>query len=322
MTKIPVTLITGFLGAGKTTLVNAFLKQTEEKIALIINEFGDISIDDRLITTQTDSLIQLASGSICCSVKDDLMQVLAGLISPNAATEGGARHIDRVVIETTGLADPIPLIEAFGKKPMLYERYELPHVITVVDAFHIAEQLQSHEEAVPQIAVADVVLINKIDLVPDIDAIESLVRRINPVARILTSTQSSVPISDLLRVEMGVEKYIPSLEEVESDSAIHEHEEHIETCVLRETRPLDLQKVGLFIAQTILLDADRFVRYKGLLNIAGMDERFVFQGIHTQFENRKDRPWHTNEERVSEVVLIGHDLDREALQKSFEECVA
>lgn len=313
MNKIPVLLITGFLGAGKTTLVNALLKQTQEKIALIINEFGDISIDDRLIAQETEEMIQLASGSICCAVKDDLMKVLASLLT-------GGRSFDRVIIETTGLADPVPLMEAFTKRPMLYERYEVPQVVTVVDAFHIAEQLQMHEEAVPQIAVADIILINKIDLVPETADIESLVRRINPLATILTSMQSHVPVEALLGAEPAEREWHAQTEEGLHEE--HAHSSSIETFVLRETGPLNLQKVGLFIAEQILLNADNFVRYKGILSIEGMEERFIFQGLHMQFENRKDRPWHANEERVSEVVIIGREIDRAALQETFSSCVA
>jgi G3E family GTPase len=309
MAKIPVTLITGFLGAGKTTLVNEFLKQTKEKIALIINEFGDISIDNRLITTETEELIELASGSICCSVKDDLMKILSTLLATG-------KHLDRVVIETTGLADPIPLLEAFAKRPMLYQSYEVTQVITVIDAFHIAEQLQMHEEAIPQIAIADILLINKIDLVNDVAEIEELLRRINPIAHILTANKSKVPIEELLQ------GYVPDrFATISTGSEDHEHSSNIETIVLREDRPLDLQKVGLFIAEQILLNADNFVRYKGILNIEGMEDRFVFQGVHTQFENRRDRPWGEKEERVSEVVLIGRDLDAAELTRAFAQCI-
>lgn len=313
MNKIPVLLITGFLGAGKTTLVNALLKQTQEKVALIINEFGDISIDDRLITQETEEMIQLASGSICCAVKDDLMKVLASLLT-------GGRSFDRVIIETTGLADPVPLMEAFTKRPMLYERYEVPQVVTVVDAFHIAEQLQMHEEAVPQIAVADIVLINKADLVADVDDIEALIVRINPIARIVTATQSRVPVDQLLNAPPIDRPLTPHGTEGVHEE--HVHSSNIETFVLREARPLNLQKVALFIAERILLEADNFMRYKGILNIDGMDERFIFQGLHTQFENRKDRPWYKDEERLSEVVIIGRDLHRERLQAAFSECVS
>lgn len=313
--KTPVTLITGFLGAGKTTLVNALLNQTDEKIALIINEFGDVSIDHRLIKKETEEMIELASGSICCAVKDDLMQVLASLMLE--------RNFDRVIIETTGLADPIPLIEAFAKQQLLTKQYKLPQTITVVDAFHIAEQLQLHEEAIPQIALADKIIINKIDLVDEIESIEELIHRINPVAQIIHASQSNVPVDEILTDKIEVRP----LEEKthishEAHGGHHEHSSNIETLVVTEERPLDLQKIGLFIAEQILVNPDGFVRYKGILNIAGMEERFVFQGVHTQFNNTKDRPWHENEERLSEVVLIGRELDEEALTQALRDCVA
>lgn len=323
--KTPVTLITGFLGAGKTTLVNALLRQTREKIILIINEFGDISIDDRLISTETEEMIQLASGSICCAVKDDLIQVLTSLM--DTGTEK-AKTFDRIIIETTGLADPVPLVEAFAKKPGLYTRYMTPTVITVIDAFHIAEQLQSNEEAIPQIAMADTVLINKIDLVPSVEDIELLVRRINPFARILTSQHSEISVDVLLDTDWSreaVENRQTALGSDLHESGGHEahiHSSNIETFVLRENRPLDLQRIGLFIAEHILLHAERYIRYKGILYINGMEERFVFQGVHMQFENRRDRPWHEGEERVSEVVIIGKDLDRDRLKEAFSKCIS
>ncbi len=310
--KIPVTLITGFLGAGKTTLLNQLLtQQNNQKLAVIVNEFGEIGIDDKLLLRTDEEVIEMNNGSICCMVKNDTVKVLTRLI------ENKDKQFDRVIIESTGLANPVPIARAFLDKRALKDAYELDAIVTVVDASNILAQLVATPEAKVQIAAADIILLNKIDLVEvnDLASVEQRLRQINPLATIYRTTKSELTLDKLLGGEhdhIYVEKYTK-----EEDH--HGHDSDISSFVLNSDTPLDLQKVGRWIGEFIMLNSANLLRYKGLLDIEGRDERFVFQGVHQHFENRSDRAWKAGEKRMSQVVIIGKDLDRAAFESSFAE---
>lgn len=310
--KIPVTILTGFLGAGKTTLLNHLISQTKhERVALIINEFGEVGIDDKLILRTEEEIIELNNGVICCAFKTDTTKSLLKLV------ENKGLQFDRVIIELSGVANPIPLARLLLSKPELIERYTLSGIVTVVDAGRIASQLQSHPEAKEQIAAADVILLNKIDLAEarTLGAAKMAIRNINPIAAVHEVTRGEITVDALFQAF----EHTFVTEHTHSDD--HHHDSELASMVLEASKPLDLQKVSQWIGE-LLLNHENLVRYKGLLDIAGFNERFVFQGVHELFENRKDRPWAASDDRKSQVVLIGRNLNKQELQDSFNTLIA
>ena len=312
--KIPVLLITGFLGAGKTTLLNHLLTQlSDEKVAVLVNEFGEVGIDDKLLLRTDEEILEMNNGAICCAVRNDTVKVLLRL------TERKDLVFDRVIIETTGLANPVPLARLFLDKPMLAEKYSIEAIVTLVDASQVVRQLRDTPEVKTQIATADVVLLNKIDLVDEraLAVAKHSIRRVNPLAVIHETTRSELTLETL--VEASREQVFLNAHTHEDDH--HDHDDGVESFVLTADTPLDLEKVGRWIGEFILLNSEKLMRYKGFLDIKGMEERFVFQGVHEHFENRRDREW-GDQERVSQVVVIGKDLDRDAFETSFGDLVA
>jgi G3E family GTPase len=314
MNRIPVTLITGFLGAGKTTLLNNLLTQSQdEKLAVIVNEFGEVGIDDKLLLRTDEEILEMNNGAICCAVRSDTVKVLMKLV------ENKDRKFDRVIIETTGLANPVPIARAFLDKPALEKSYKLDTIVTMVDASQILPQLSATPEAKTQIAAADVILLNKIDLADErtIAVAKQRLKQINPMATIHETTKSNLS-AEHLRPSDANQTFI---REYTDENHEHGHDDEITSFVLTEHRPLDLEKVTRWIGEFIMLNSPNLLRYKGLLNVKGFDDRFVFQGVHEHFENKSERPW-GNDERTSQVVIIGKDLDRDAFEASFKTLAA
>ncbi len=316
MKQVPLTLLTGFLGAGKTTLLNRILTENHgEKFAVIVNEFGDIGIDDALVKNNTDGIVELENGCVCCSVKDGTLGTLLKLIEDRK----DAQVFDRMIIETTGIANPIPFVQAFLSKPELKKYYKLDGVITVADAAHIINQLETMKEARDQVGIADVILLNKIDLASDVELseVERKLQTLNPNAKIIKTERSAVDLESIL----GIDAF--SVDNIDLDVVDeHGHGEEgsdVQSIVLREERPLQMDKVIQWIGEALMLNSQDLMRYKGILSIAGRDQRMIFQGVHMHFENTDGEPW-ADEDRVSEVVLIGRNLDADFYKSTFSAC--
>ncbi len=324
--QVPVTILTGFLGAGKTTLLNYILTQDHgQKIAVIINEFGEIGIDDKLVVKKEDGIIEMTNGCICCESASDTGKILSQLIERRVLDklEGRRPSFNRVVIETTGLADPAPVIRSFLVDPSLRNKYYIDAVVVLVDAFHVMNQIMVHHEVKEQIAYADIIVLNKADLVSEksIQEIQERILSINPIAKIEVTQKSVVDLGKIFNVKsFDIEHKRHLLEKDDGHHNIHDSE--ITSIVLREERPLALSKVTQWIAMAIMANSLDLLRYKGILNIKDIPERFVFQGVHTHFENMKGSPWLVEEDRVSEIVIIGKNLDEDFFKNSFRDCIA
>ncbi|HVJ54234.1 MAG TPA: GTP-binding protein [Aliidongia sp.] len=318
LSPIPVTVLTGYLGAGKTTLLNRLLsEQHGKKYAVIVNEFGEIGIDNELVVNADEEVFEMNNGCICCTVRGDLIRIIGNLLK----RAGG---FDGILIETTGLADPAPVAQTFFVDDEVRRRAKLDSIVTVVDAKHLAARLEDSHEAAEQVAFADTILINKIDLVSaeERQRIEQRIRAINPTAIIHNTRRCALPIADLLdRGAFDLDRIL----EVEPDflsSADHEHDDAVTSAALIETRPIDLNKFNGWIGTLLRTKGQDILRSKGILDIAGSPDRFVFQAVHMLAEGDDGKRWLSGETRVSKLVFIGRGLDPAALRAGFAGCVA
>ncbi|WP_121639088.1 GTP-binding protein [Virgibacillus sp. Bac330] len=316
-TRTPVTIVTGYLGSGKTTFLNHLLEQTKEKVAVIVNEFGDIGIDYQLIERTKEEIIEINSGCICCNVRKDLID---GLVMLSFSREQNMIEFDRIVIETTGLADPAPIVQTFLMDESMVEEYVIDSVCTFVDAKHISYHLDQKDEALIQIAFADVIVVNKTDIVTKED-LEKLITRldgINPAASTHLSVNSQVDLYKVVNIFSYNlhEKF--TLSTYSSDRG--HHDEKVTSFSIQELRPLDLRKLNMWFSYLVQLQGENLYRYKGILNIDGLDRRFIFQGVHMIFAGEVKNNW-GNEQRKSELVFIGKNLDKEKLTMQFRACI-
>jgi G3E family GTPase len=316
---IPVTVLTGYLGAGKTTLLNRLLSENHgKKYAVVINEFGELGVDNDLVVDADEEVFEMNNGCICCTVRGDLIRII------NTLTRRKGR-LDGILIETTGLADPSPVAQTFFVDEGVRAATALDAIVTVVDARHLYDQLANSHEAEEQVAFADVIVLNKTDLVtPEaLDDIEARLRTINQVARIHRATRGDVPVNQLLgRGSFDLQRILEMEPEFLSGEDDHTHDDDIISISLTLDRPLDAERFFAWIGDVLTRQGQDLLRMKGILHFAGEDQRFAFQAVHMLSDGTFVAPWKPDEARVSRLVFIGRDISRPALRRGFEACAA
>ena len=314
---IPVTLLTGFLGAGKTTLLNRILTERHgEKIAVIENEFGEVGIDNELLHTGDEQIVEMNNGCICCTVRGDLIRILGDLADKRA---DGTLAFDRVLIETTGLADPGPVAQTFFLDESVATRYRLDAVITLVDAVHAMRQLDANEAAQQQVGFADRLLLAKTDLVAaaQIESVAQRLKQINPRAPILAVHFGQTPLAEIIDIHgFNLDARLdidPSL----LAEKHHHHDDRIRSFVFRAQRDFDSDRLQEFLGDLVRLYGVDLLRYKGVLAVDRLPRRVIVQGVHELIGSGAGALWRDDEPRCSTLIFIGRDLPREIIEQGL-----
>src|SRR5262245_21693134 len=344
--KTPLTVLTGYLGAGKTTLLNRILSEPHgKKYAVIVNEFGEIGIDNDLVVGADEEVFEMNNGCICCTVRGDLIRIIDGLMRRKG-------KFDAIIIETTGLADPAPVAQTFFVDDAVGRKAKLDAVVTVADAKWLRDRLKDAPEAKNQIAFADVILVNKSDLVEpeELRDVEMRIRGINPYAKVHATERCRIPLDQVLdRNAFDLDRIL----DIEPDFLAgnghdhdhdhghhhgdhhhhdhdhghghglkHYHDEDMHSLSLKTEKPLDPDKFFPWIQDLVAKDGPDILRTKGILAFKDDPERFVFQGVHMILDGDHQRPWAADEKRESRIVFIGRKLDEAKIRKGFESCIA
>jgi G3E family GTPase len=342
--KIPVTVLTGYLGAGKTTLLNRILSENHgKKYAVIVNEFGEIGIDNDLIIGADEEVFEMNNGCICCTVRGDLVRIMDGLMKRKG-------KFDAIIVETTGLADPAPVAQTFFVDEDVQKNARLDAVVTVADAKWLSDRLKDAPEAKNQIAFADVIVLNKTDLVskPELAEVEARIRGINPYAKLHHTERCKVALSDVLeRGAFDLDRILEIEPDfLEGDDHDHDHDHHhhdghdhhhhdhghghglkhyhdedMQSLSLRSDKPLDPSKFMPWLQNLVATEGQKILRSKGILSFSEDDDRYVFQGVHMMLEGDHQRKWKDGERRESRLVFIGRELPEQAIREGFESCI-
>jgi G3E family GTPase len=320
---IPVTILTGFLGAGKTTLLNRILhEQHGEKIAVIENEFGETGVDNEiLIEDKDEQIVEMNNGCVCCTVRGDLVRILGDL---GTKRKQGKLKFDRVIIETTGLANPGPVAQTFFMDEGIHDQYLLDAVVTVVDAKHAGKQLDEHDEARRQVGFADRILLSKTDLVEDTE-VEELVKRLramNPRAQQRKVHMGEADIRELLDIRGFNLNAALEVDPQFLTSDYHEHNDDVQSFVWKDPRPMHMEKIETFLSLMVENYGEDLLRYKGVLNVQGEPRRMIFQGVHMLMGGTPGKPWEPGETRESVMVFIGRKIPRRLFEEGLAYCVA
>jgi G3E family GTPase len=319
---VPVTILTGFLGAGKTTLLNRILREHHgRRIAVIENEFGEAGIDNDLLTQDKDEqIIEMNNGCLCCTVRGDLVRILGQLKDKR---EKGEVSFERVIIETTGMADPGPVAQTFFIDDQIGEYYLLDSVITVVDAKHAPKQLDDFHEAQEQVGFADRILMSKTDLVSDeaADALKQRLVQMNPRAPVKPVHFGQTPIEDILDIRGFNLNAVLELEPEFLEHDHHHHDDKVQSFVFRAERAFDGVKLEEFLSSMIQVYGNELLRYKGVLALKDNPHRVVFQGVHMLMGGDLGRPWGAEERRDSVMVFIGRGLPKDVFMQGLEQCL-
>jgi G3E family GTPase len=343
--KIPVTVLTGYLGAGKTTLLNRILSENHgKKYAVIVNEFGEIGIDNDLIIGADEEVFEMNNGCVCCTVRGDLVRILDGLMKRKG-------KFDAIIVETTGLADPAPVAQTFFVDEDVQKNARLDAVVTVADAKWLSDRLKDAPEAKNQIAFADVIVLNKTDLVskPELAEVEARIRGINPYAKLHRTERCAVALSDVLeRGAFDLDRILeiePEFLEAGDDhdhhghdhdhgqghhhhdhghshgGLKHYHDEDMQSLSLRTDKPLDATRFMPWLQGLVAAEGGKILRSKGILAFSDDDDRYVFQGVHMMLEGDHQRKWKDDERRESRLVFIGRELPEQLIRDGFENCI-